>query len=167
MVAPQQPEDRSMKLASETVRNRLGSTLVVLQFLLIAVVGTFATLAFLRGEAPAGAWIAFLGGLLLMGWSLYCNRPGNFNIHPAPRVGGQLVQQGPYRWVRHPMYTAVFACALGCVWARPSLAVCSSAVALFVVLAVKAELEERWMVTAHSGYASYRGNTWRFVPGLY
>ncbi len=156
-----------MKLASETGRNRFGSTLVVLQFSLIAVVGAFAAPAFVRGQAPVGAWVASGGGLLLMGWAVYCNRPGNFNIHPAPRVGGQLVQQGPYRWVRHPMYTAVFACALGCVWARPSGAVWLSAAALVIVLAIKAALEERWMLTAHSDYAAYRAHTWRFVPGLY
>jgi protein-S-isoprenylcysteine O-methyltransferase Ste14 len=151
----------------ETGRGTLGSALVALQFSLIALVGTLAAPAFIGGQAAAGAWMLFSAGLLLMLWALYCNRPGNFNIHPAPRDGGQLVQQGPYRWVRHPMYSAVFACALGCLWARPSLAVAASAAALMAVLAIKASLEERWMLAAHAGYAAYRARSWRFVPGLY
>ncbi len=157
----------NLDTAPDAGRARLGHTLVALQFSLIAIVGALAAPAFFSGQAPTGAWVLSVAGLLLMGWAVCCNRPGNFNIHPAPRAGGHLVQQGPYRWVRHPMYSAVFACALGCVWARPSVAVCSSAAALVVVLAVKASLEERWMLSVHPGYAAYRTGTWRFVPGLY
>ena len=73
--------------------------------------------ALLRGHAPAGAWGVAAAGALLGLWALSCNRPGNFNIRPTPRAGGQLVQQGPYRWIRHPMYTAVMACGLACAWA--------------------------------------------------
>lgn len=149
------------------VRSRLGVVLVTLQFALIAVLGTLAAPAFIAGEAPTVAWLLFPAGLVLMLWSLRANRPGNFNIHPAPRAGGQLVQQGPYRWVRHPMYTAVFTCALGCWSARPSLAVGVAAAALVVVLATKAALEERWMLSAHPGYADYQARTRRFVPGVY
>lgn len=148
-------------------RNRLGSALVLLQFGLIAVVGALAAPAFLTGYAPAGGWVLFIGGLLLMGWSLHANRPGNFNIHPAPRTSGTLVQQGPYRWVRHPMYSAVFACASGCLWARPTLVVGIAAAALVAVLAAKSALEERWMLSAHAAYAAYRSRTWRFIPGFF
>ena len=44
---------------------------------------------------------------LLGVWTLAWNRPGNFNIRPEPKAGGQLVTGGPYRLMRHPMYTAV------------------------------------------------------------
>ena len=45
-------------------------------------------------------------GVLLGLWALSSNRLGNFNIRPVPRAGGTLVQQGPYRWIRHPMYAS-------------------------------------------------------------
>jgi protein-S-isoprenylcysteine O-methyltransferase Ste14 len=148
-------------------RNRIGAVLVALQFSLIAGLGALAAPVFLRGLAPAGAWAAALAGLLLGAWALWCNRPGNFNIRPTPRVGGRLVQQGPYRWFRHPMYTAVIACGLACAWADPSNRGWLCAAALVAVLAVKAGFEERWMLDAHPGYATYRAGTRRFVPGLY
>ena len=156
-----------MGAESAPVRSRFGVVLVALQFGLIAVLGTLAAPAFISGQAAAAAWILFPAGLALMAWSLRANRPGNFNIHPVPRAGGHLVQQGPYRWVRHPMYTAVFICALGCLWARPTLAVAVAAVLLVIVLATKAALEERWMRSVHPDYAAYQARTRRFVPGVY
>ncbi|CAD5373912.1 hypothetical protein RA210_U40315 [Rubrivivax sp. A210] len=107
------------------------------------------------------------GSTLLGLWALASNRPGNFNIHPSPREGGQLVQRGPYRWIRHPMYTAVLAFGLACAWAAgaPWGWVCLTA--LLAVLVAKAALEERWMLEQHAGYAAYRERTHRFLPGLF
>lgn len=100
-------------------------------------------------------------------WAVSANRPGNFNIHPAPRVGGTLVERGPYRWVRHPMYSAVIGCGLASAWAATSAWGWLALLALVVVLDVKARLEEQWLTLAHPGYASYCTRTRRFVPGLY
>ena len=99
-------------------------------------------------------------------WALSCNRPGNFNIRPDPRPGGQLVDRGPYRWIRHPMYTAVIACGIACALVIGSAWGWIGAVALVLVLVVKAAVEERWMLSAHPGYQAYRARTKRFVPGV-
>jgi len=147
-------------------QNRLGTVLVALQFALIAALAVQALPEFLRGHAPAGAWLVAGGGALLGLWALSCNRPGNFNIRPTPREGGQLVQWGPYRWIRHPMYTAVIACGLACAWAASSLWGWPGLAALVAVLATKASFEERWMLAGHPEYAAYRTRTWRFLPGI-
>lgn len=147
-------------------QRRLGTVLVALQFALIAALAVLALPAFLRGHAPAGAWLVAAAGVLLGLWALSCNRPGNFNIRPTPREGGQLVQRGPYRWIRHPMYTAVIACGLACAWAGSSLWGWSGVVALVAVLATKARFEERWMLAGHPAYAAYCTRTWRFLPGI-
>ena len=152
---------------TDPAQHRLGSVLVALQFALIAALAVLAVPAFLTGHAPAGAWVVAAAGALLGLWALSCNRPGNFNIRPTPREGGRLVQQGPYRWIRHPMYTAVIACGLACSWAGNSLWGWSGVVALVAVLATKARFEERWMLTEHPGYAAYRTRTWRFLPGIF
>jgi len=148
-------------------RRRLGYALVALQLGLILALAVAAAPLFVRGRAPTGAWLLALAGLALGLWALSANRPGNFNVQPAPRAGGRLVQQGPYRWIRHPMYTAVLACAGACSWAAPAPWVWLATLALAAVLAVKALLEERWMALEHPEYASYRARTKRFVPGLF
>ena len=85
---------------TDPAQHRLGTVLVACQFMLIAALAALALPAFVAGEAPAGAWLMAIAGALLGLWALSSNRPGNFNIRPTPREGGQLVQQGPY--MRNP-----------------------------------------------------------------
>jgi len=147
-------------------RRVLGTALVALQFALIVALGLTAVLAFLDRGAPAGAWLLGAGGIALGVWAVSCNRIGNFNIRPDPRPGGQLVDRGPYRWIRHPMYTALIACAIACAIVIGTLWGWLGVGALVVVLAIKATVEERGMLVAHPGYQSYRARTKRFVPGI-
>jgi protein-S-isoprenylcysteine O-methyltransferase Ste14 len=115
-------------------------TLITLQFgILLLQTGSVALQ--LRSAVPgllvALLWLACMAlGL----WALSANRPGNFNIRPEPKADGQLVQTGPYRWIRHPMYTAV-------LW-------------------LKAVLEERMMCQRHPAYRAYMARTRRFLPFL-
>ena len=146
----------------------LGRSLVALQFGLMALIAGLAAPAFLQGRAPWAAWV--LGGLSLAlgGWAVAANRPGNFNIRPTPRAGGQLVRHGPYRWLRHPMYSAVLGCGLaGVACGDAPLAAGLAWAALLAVLVVKLRLEERWMLAQHPSYAAYRAGTWRLLPGVY
>ena len=144
-----------------------GALLVALQFAAIAVIASAAWPAFAQGHAPLGAWIVAALGAALGAWTLACNRPGNFNITPEPRAGGALVQHGPYRWIRHPMYSTVLAFAIAAGWAAASGGIWLVVLGLAaVVLAAKAAVEERGMLAAHPGYAAYRTRTRRFIPWL-
>lgn len=145
-------------------RDRLGTALVTAQLGLMAALGMWAVPPFLQGRAPLPAWALAAAGAALGLWTLAHNRPGNFNIRPTPREGGRLVRTGPYRWIRHPMYTAVIACAAACAWAVGSAWAWLAAAALVAVLAVKAFFEERWMLQWHPGYDDYRRRTRRFLP---
>ena len=151
---------------TDSTQHRLGTVLVALQFALIAFLAVIAVPVFLSGRAPLVAWAMAAAGMLLGLWALSSNRPGNFNIRPTPREGGQLVQQGPYRWIRHPMYTAVIVCGLACASAATSPWGWLGVAALVAVLATKATFEERWMLAVHPDYAAYRERTRRFVPGI-
>lgn len=140
-----------------------------LRFGLIAGVGASAAPAFIAGNAPAGAWAAAVSGGLLGAWALLSHPRGNFNIRPTPRAGGRLVSHGPYRWIRHPMYSCVALCAAACAWA-------ASATwggwgwlltaALVPVLWNKAMLEERRMALQHPDYTAYQTATKRFIPAV-
>jgi protein-S-isoprenylcysteine O-methyltransferase Ste14 len=112
------------------------------------------------------AWLALgLSGMVGL-WALLANRPGNFNIHPTPRADGKLVAHGPYRWIRHPMYTAVSLLGLACALALGSALAWLLWLVLSLVLLVKALLEERWMTALHPSYAQYQARTRRFIPFL-
>lgn len=147
----------------------LGAALVAAQFGLMGLMAWLAGPAFLSGRAPAWAWLTGAAGLLLGLAAVVANRPGNFNIRPQPRDGAQLVQHGPYRWIRHPMYSAILLCALaGLAGAdapqRPAAALVLALLA--AVLGWKSVVEERGMLAHHAGYALYRARTRRFLPWL-
>lgn len=150
-------------------RQRLwtGSLLVLLQFGLLAVLAGLAWPAVERGAIPLAAWPMAGAALLLAGWALQANRPGNFNIHPRPRVGGTLVTTGPYSWIRHPMYTSFLLGAMALARTADSGTAWLAWGALLLVLWIKSGLEERWMLAQHPGYAHYREQTKRFVPWIY
>ena len=92
-----------MRMADEA----LGRRLVGLQFVLLALMALLAAPAFVRGDAPTVAWALLVMALLLAALALSVNRPGNFNIRPTPKPGARLVRSGPYRWLRHPMYSSL------------------------------------------------------------
>ena len=108
---------------------------------------------------------ALVGAGIALGiYALSANRPGNFNIRPEPKSGGHLVRRGPYRHIRHPMYSAVMLAMLGmCIgYATPWR--WAALVALGIVLVVKAGIEEDAMMARHADYADYARTTKRFVP---
>lgn len=162
------PDPQAVSAAATDARGRrIGHVLVALQLLLITALALWAAPVFLGGRAGLAAWALAAAAAGLGAWALGSNRPGNFNIHPAPKAGGQLVQQGPYRWLRHPMYSAVLLGGAACVAAASGWWAWACLVALAAVLGAKARLEERWLLAHHAGYAAYRARTARFLPGVY
>jgi protein-S-isoprenylcysteine O-methyltransferase Ste14 len=171
---PERADSSEAPPAVDTAGHRLGSVYVLLQFALIGVLLVWAAPVFARAQAPEGAWSLAIAGLVLVLWAAGAHGRGGFNVHPAPRAGGRLVREGPYRWIRHPMYSAVMLCAIGAAWAIGSaggggaaLGSGVAALALAAVLDRKARLEESWLARTHAGYAAYRDATRRFVPGVY
>jgi len=140
--------------------------LVLLQFGLLLALAWVALPAALTGAIPWAAWLSFGLALGLALWAFTANRPGNFNIRPIPKAGGELVTHGPYRWMRHPMYTAFLLGAFALARTADVSAAWLAWATLFLVLWVKSSLEERWMQVEHPGYADYRRRTRRFIPGL-
>lgn len=143
-----------------------GALLVAAQLALLTVLAAQAVLSWRVQPWAPQAWLLLATGTALGAWALSANRPGNFNVQPTPRAGGRLVREGPYRWIRHPMYSALLLAGLGVVlgagrWSAVALA------ALAAVLWAKARLEEKGMRAAHPDYADYERRTRRFVPFLF
>lgn len=82
--------------------------------------------------------------------------------------GHQLVQSGPYRYIRHPIYTAVL--GMYCGIALVSGQIHAPIALIMVTLAYwrKIRMEERAMAEAFGEeHEAYRRNTWALVPLLF
>jgi protein-S-isoprenylcysteine O-methyltransferase Ste14 len=86
---------------------------------------------------------------------------------PRPRDTAVLIQDGVYKRLRHPIYAALILIAIGWSLLMASLVALGLAIALALLLDLKARREEVWLRDRYPGYAAYAQQTKRFVPGLY
>lgn len=126
-----------------------------------------AAAVFPVGGVNLGAWpwlIASALGMALGVLTLCFNRIGNFSIYPRPRCGAILITGGPYRWIRHPMYSALMLMMLGIAGYNGHPSNVAGAVLVALAVIAKADVEERLLLSVFANYASYRARTRRFVP---
>ena len=93
----------------------------------------------------------------------------NWSITLEVREKHQLVTQGVYRTVRHPMYSALLLYSLGQALVVPNwIAGPSYGVAMALLVAFRLGSEERMMLEEFGkDYEAYMGRSKRLVPGLW
>lgn len=79
----------------------------------------------------------------------------------------QLVRSGPYGWIRHPIYTAMFGMFIGTALVCGQIHALVGVVLLIAAYMRKIRMEER-MLREHFGveYEAYRRESWALVPGI-
>lgn len=141
----------------------------VIDYLLVGVqLLCFVYLAVTGPWVAEGLWLVLevLGGLLGV-WAVLAMRLDRVRVTPTPRADVELVESGPYRWIRHPMYVAVLLVGLALVLNAPSAGRWGAWLVLAADLVVKLNYEEQLLAKALPNYGDYRQRTWRLVPGLY
>ncbi len=112
------------------------------------------------GPATIGIQVA---AVALMAWARVTFGTRSFHATASPTEGG-LVTNGPYRYLRHPIYAA----ALYFVWAgiAAHLSIANALIALLATagLAVRMRAEETLIVGQYPQYADYARRTRRVVP---
>jgi protein-S-isoprenylcysteine O-methyltransferase Ste14 len=106
-----------------------------------------------------------VAGVTLMAFAFAALR-GVIQVAPEPKAGGHLVTTGIYRWLRHPIYTAIVAIVIGLVLRKPTLWLAIAAAVLVAFLFVKTRFEERLLATRYPQYSEYRKRSWGLIPGL-
>lgn len=78
-----------------------------------------------------------------------------------------LVRRGPYRFVRHPIYTANLTTMAGLTLAAGSLWLLANTLLLTIYYWHTARVEERALIAEVDGYLAYTRTTGRFLPRLW
>lgn len=85
----------------------------------------------------------------------------SFSLVPQAR---NVVQTGPYRWIKHPLYLAEEIAVLGVVLKNPSLLTAALLVLHIGVQVWRIYYEEDLLRRNCPEYSSYEASRWRVVP---
>jgi len=120
---------------------------------------------------PTPAWIhststalIFAGFALMIVASLRLGR--GLTPTPMPSASGSLTTTGAYRWMRHPIYTAVLAIVIAMTLQSGNWVSLAIGVSALVFFTIKARWEEQRLSERYPGYRDYAAVTPRFVPRL-
>jgi len=121
---------------------------------------------------PATRWMEGLAivvtaaGIALAFWArAYLG--GNWSSAVTVKVGHELVRTGPYRCVRHPIYSGMLLGLLGTALARRELRGLIAVVLVYAGFKIKSKIEEHTMIrTFGAAYDDYSRTTGAILPKL-
>ena len=149
-----------------------GKSYVVVQFVLL---GVAAVLPFVAGS-PWGprftGWELQVGILLgvaslVLAWDAITVLGSNLSPLPQPLDTSALVRRGPYRHLRHPIYTSLLGVLTGWTLLWKDVGLVALTLALLVLFVFKSRLEERWLLQRYPDYEAYRAETGGLFPKVF
>ena len=141
----------------------LSRILVLIQFLTSAALVLSAKFAL---QNVVGFLVAAVG-LGLGVWAIAAIGPARVAIMPDVKSKTELVTAGPYRFMRHPMYSSLMLFCGGFTLTPFHWWKVAVWLALLFVLVAKSRIEERQLLQRFTDYAAYCKRTRRFVPFIY
>jgi protein-S-isoprenylcysteine O-methyltransferase Ste14 len=137
------------------------ASLLATSVLVIAVLGLVAQHALLA-NAPVPMAGQVTAGLLMV-WARVTFGLRSWHAAATPTAGG-LVTTGPYRLVRHPIYSAILLFLWCGVASHVSPLSMLMAVVASAAIAVRIGTEERLVTVRYPEYAAYAARTRRVIP---
>lgn len=153
---------------ASTFTRRGGWWVVVQAILMLAVMILGGTHGGRWSSKPVfmTGWGLFALGAFLGTWGMTA-LGRNRTAYPMPVEGGVLIEAGPYKMVRHPLYASVVLISFG--WglflASPASLAVSAVLTLF--FHAKAAREERWLRARYAGYEDYARRVKRLIPWVW
>ena len=110
--------------------------------------------------------LLIVAGVLFACWARHI-LGGNWSSEVQLKQGHELIERGPYRYVRHPIYTGILLALLGTVVLIGEWRALLGFVIMFTSFWRKLRLEETWL-GEHFGaaYADYMQRVKALIPGI-
>lgn len=148
-----------MRLAPESFRS---TVFVVIQFACLIVI--FFNVNLIPVNFVIGFGIVFF--LILGIWAVTLMK-FSFNIAPDIPTGKELILKGPYKFIRHPMYTSVLGITIFLILNDFNYIRIIFFLILLINLLFKLNYEEKLLTSKFSEYTSYKKSTKRLIPYIY
>lgn len=135
---------------------------------------------------PITLWFGYTSAGLLADWTFYIGflvsilgnvvyfwgyqtLGHNFSLEVVIYRGHKLVERGPYRFIRHPMYTALILASIGLgLMAQSWTAIIFIAIVDFIALWYRIRVEEKALLSEFGDqYRSYSKRVKRLIPGIF
>ena len=125
-------------------------------------------LPLVHGAPPGPERQAVADALLICGmsWAVWSLRHLDRSVSVLAQAR-DVVVRGPYRWVRHPLYSGEMVSSLGLAIAVNSYSALALWVALCALQVYRAVREEQVLLQACPAYRSYRSRTAALLPGVF
>jgi len=148
-----------MKLAPASFES---AVYVVIQFACLIVIFLNVSLV------PHNIYLIFgIALFLFIGiWAIFIMK-FNFNVAPDVLSDAKLVVSGPYKYIRHPMYTSVLGITLCYVVETFSVFNLMMLVVLLIDLLMKLNYEEKMLAKSYREYGNYKKRTKRIIPYIF
>lgn len=135
--------------------------LVVVQFVLVLTIGFYTNIF---GNLFANS-LMFLGVILGL-WAIIIMRL-NVNVFPDIRKSQKLFINGPYKYIRHPMYLAILMTTFAWVLNRSNLISVILWLILFFDLIIKINYEESKLIKHFPEYKDYKKKVKTLIPFIW
>ena len=129
----------------------------------------FGCIGYIALSAPVIPGNAFFFSLeivsIVLGvWSIGAMRVSNLSAIPDVKPDGVFVSRGPYKWIRHPMYSSVLGFTLALVLEYLTIERIVVWSLLCIDLLLKLSYEEKLLKARFENYTSYATKTKRLLP---
>jgi len=111
--------------------------------------------------------IIFVLALSLGIWALWIINFKNFRLTPNFPKDTRLVAKGPYKLIRHPMYSCLLLTTLMIVLDDLSIIRIAIWIILFIDLYIKLVYEEKLIIDRNTDYLIYKRGTKRLIPFIH
>jgi protein-S-isoprenylcysteine O-methyltransferase Ste14 len=111
--------------------------------------------------------IVFVLAISLGVWALWIINFKNFRLTPNFPKDTRLVAKGPYKLIRHPMYSCLLLTTLMIVLDDLSIIRIAIWIILFIDLYIKLVYEEKLIIDRNTDYLIYKRGTKRLIPFIH